>query len=345
MEENALAMLHRVAGGSIVPPRRAGSLREPLLRMLALDPAERPTMPEVRDELAKLAAGRNGDTTTVLLARTDLKSPSSGRPQTAAFPAGTSTPASPPPQTRITPTPEPAAAGAAGGAAPVPAPTGGSSTGSAVADGPAVQPAAGPPTQPGRSRRRGAWIAAGLVAVLLAGLLVFLVTDPFGGDGGSSAQESTAPTTSAAPAPSTSPPPSPTAGESTGNVDEENGNANEETVSQSSDPPPAADPLSAENVQAFLGEYHSLVLQDPQAAYALTGPTLRAAISESNYIDYWRQFQDVRLSNIQAVDGQDTATATMELVYVSGGSETSQRRFTFLVRDGELILDSDRAVG
>ncbi|HEY0509067.1 MAG TPA: serine/threonine-protein kinase, partial [Blastococcus sp.] len=30
VEDNALAMLHRVAGGNIVPPRRAGSLAEPL---------------------------------------------------------------------------------------------------------------------------------------------------------------------------------------------------------------------------------------------------------------------------------------------------------------------------
>ena len=35
-------------------------------------------MPEVRDELAKLAAGRDGDTTTILLARTDLGSAAPG---------------------------------------------------------------------------------------------------------------------------------------------------------------------------------------------------------------------------------------------------------------------------
>ncbi|HEY4626872.1 MAG TPA: serine/threonine-protein kinase, partial [Blastococcus sp.] len=83
MEDNALAMLHKVAGGQIVPPRRAGSLTRPLVRMLAADPAERPTMPEVRDELVKLAAGRDGDTTTVLLARTDLRSSLPGRMRTA----------------------------------------------------------------------------------------------------------------------------------------------------------------------------------------------------------------------------------------------------------------------
>src|SRR3954451_6518852 len=74
MEENALGMLHRVAGGETPPPQRAGFLRGPLLRMLAADPADRPTMADVRDELAALAAGRDGDTTTVLLARTELGS-------------------------------------------------------------------------------------------------------------------------------------------------------------------------------------------------------------------------------------------------------------------------------
>src|SRR4051794_20359211 len=85
MEENALAMLHRVAGGQITPPQRAGVLTRPLLRMLAADPADRPTMAEVRDELATLAAGRDGDTATVLLARTELGT-APGRGRTEAFP-------------------------------------------------------------------------------------------------------------------------------------------------------------------------------------------------------------------------------------------------------------------
>src|SRR5688500_1736453 len=89
MEDNALGMLHRVAGGQAMLPRRAGSRTEPRLRMLAAEPADRPAMHEIRDELAKLAAGRDGDTTTVLLARTDLRSSSApGRNRTAAFPVG-----------------------------------------------------------------------------------------------------------------------------------------------------------------------------------------------------------------------------------------------------------------
>ena len=59
MEDNALGMLHRVAGGQITPPRRAGSLTEPLLRMLAAEPAERPA--DARDpRRARDARGRAG---------------------------------------------------------------------------------------------------------------------------------------------------------------------------------------------------------------------------------------------------------------------------------------------
>jgi eukaryotic-like serine/threonine-protein kinase len=106
-----------------------------------------------------------------------------------------------------------------------------------------------------------------------------------------------------------------------------------------------ADPLSAANVTAFLDSYHQQVLSDPRAAYALTGPTLRAAIgSEDAYVDYWSQFTDVAISDIQAADGQTTATATLELRYSDGTSESGRHQFTFLVQDGQLILDSDYPV-
>ena len=36
MDDNALRLLHRVAGGEVIPPRRAGSMTAPLMRMLSL---------------------------------------------------------------------------------------------------------------------------------------------------------------------------------------------------------------------------------------------------------------------------------------------------------------------
>ncbi|GLY51351.1 serine/threonine protein kinase [Lentzea sp. NBRC 102530] len=51
--DNHLAMLHRVAGGSIMPPANAGPLLSPVLfRLLATDPARRPTMQEAVHLLA-----------------------------------------------------------------------------------------------------------------------------------------------------------------------------------------------------------------------------------------------------------------------------------------------------
>src|SRR4051812_38198536 len=103
MQGNSLQQLHRVASGLIDPPQRCGALTRPLLRMLDADPAARPAMPEVRDELASLVA-RDGDTTTVLMARTDLRPspvpvPVPQRTQTLAAP-GAPAAADPPPRRR-----------------------------------------------------------------------------------------------------------------------------------------------------------------------------------------------------------------------------------------------------
>src|SRR5215218_7477490 len=172
MEENALAMLHKVAGGQVLPPGRAGSLTRPLTQMLAADPADRPTMPEVRDELAKLAAGRGGNTTTVLMARTDIGSSSPGRNRTAAFPADAAAAAPtaaplPPPPTRTDNRPpqpaEPPPAAAAAVAAPA---------ATAVAPERTDVP---PPREPGRRRGKALWLLIGVVAAVLAGLIVFWV--------------------------------------------------------------------------------------------------------------------------------------------------------------------------
>ncbi|MDP5184140.1 serine/threonine-protein kinase [Blastococcus sp. BMG 814] len=311
MEDNALGMLHRVAAGRITPPQRAGTLTDPLLRMLAEDPAARPPMTEVRDELARLAAGRDGDPTTVLLARTDLR-PASG-------PAGT-------------------AVLAAGGTSTAP---------------PAPAAAAAEPAPDARRRGgRGAWVAVAVVAVVLLGALgVWLDTsggrNPDDTAASPTSAPSAAPTSSAEPVP-TEPleeePPAPVVPPPAEDDEDEdeggNGNGDGEGDGDG-DGGNRDDPLSEQNVRDFVRDYHELVLQDPAQAWELTGPTLRANISRENYIRYWEQFEDVRLSDIQAADGRTTATATMELRYADGRRETGPHVFTFLVRDGQLALDSD----
>ncbi|KDN16189.1 serine/threonine-protein kinase [Amycolatopsis rifamycinica] len=52
--DNPIALLYKASSGEIVPPEKAGRLTPLLLRMLATEPAERPSMDEVEQELRAL---------------------------------------------------------------------------------------------------------------------------------------------------------------------------------------------------------------------------------------------------------------------------------------------------
>jgi tRNA A-37 threonylcarbamoyl transferase component Bud32 len=327
MEDNALAMLHKVAGAQIVPPRRAGALTAPLLRTLAADPADRPTMPEVRDELARLAAGRDGDTTTVLLARADLRPSGPGRTQTTTFPAGSAepdAPAAPPPPSRThTQLPVPA---------PEPAPV---APAAAVADRlPPTPPA--PPADRGRRRGRGVWVAAALVAALLVGLAAFLLLDPLADDG-STAQESPPATTPAAPTESAEP--EPTTSETATPSD---------TATPSSDTGGTAvngESVRAKDVEKTVKDFFSDIPGDPQSAYKLTSPSFQSRYPYDGFEGFWSEFDKVNVSNIRAEDGSTAATVDIEYVWPDGRRQTERHVLTFVVDGGRLLLDGDDGQG
>ena len=87
LDENLVALLHRVAAGEVSPPQRAASLRPSLLHMLEPDPRNRPTMAQARDELAQLAAaGGDTDTRSVLTDATTVLRTPSGLPSRSAQP-------------------------------------------------------------------------------------------------------------------------------------------------------------------------------------------------------------------------------------------------------------------
>lgn len=338
MEDNALAMLHRVAGGQIRPPLRAGSMAEPLVRMLAAEPADRPSMVEVRDELAALAAGRDGDTTTVLLARTDLRSGPPGRNRTATFPAppaeapaAAAAPAAPP---ASAPSPAPAAAPAAAAApAPAAAAAGAAAStppGAAAPAAPRKAPPGPPPASPDRRRGRAVWVAAALVALLLAGLVVFWAV-------GLDDQ----PDPSADPTPSTSAPTT-----ESRSAEQSTDSAASTTAEQTTDAPADGEALSAKNIRDFLKDYHEAVLDDPREAYdTLTGPTLQANVSYETYAEFWGRFSDVKLKDVQAEDGSNIATATIEFTE-DGEKFTEAHQFTLAVaEDGHLLMDVDEQIG
>jgi serine/threonine protein kinase len=60
LDDNPIALLHRVAAGEVRPPLLAGPLTGTLSWLLRRDPAERPTMRAAHEALAAVAAGRPG---------------------------------------------------------------------------------------------------------------------------------------------------------------------------------------------------------------------------------------------------------------------------------------------
>ncbi len=346
MEDNALGMLHRVAGGQITPPRRAGSLTEPLLRMLAAEPTDRPSMAEVRDDLAKLAAGRSRDTTTVLLARTDLGS-GQGRNRTTAFPAGGraagavaggavadgaaadgvvadgGTPATP--DGAPTPPPRPAptlTTPVAPATSDGPGPAG---AGAAVAAPDRTPP---PARTPGRRRGRALWLLVGLVAVVLAGLITFWAVSMDDPDGGTTADAT--PSASASASASAEPTSSEEPEETTG--------ADAETSAPATE---TSEPAAAQDPSGAVTEFFALVPGDLEAAYQLTSPGFQSAYSYGNFSGFWDNYEDVRIGNVQT---ESDTTALVDITYVEpGGATTTERhRLTFVPgEDGRLLLEQD----
>ncbi|MGY1840872.1 serine/threonine-protein kinase [Modestobacter sp. SYSU DS0985] len=345
MTENPLEMLHRVAGGDFSRPRHAGALGRPLMRMLNSDPRKRPSMTQARDQLARLVAGKDGDVTEVLAARTplpptiaDLRAvDDDGRP----LPAPVGSPA-PPISPAASSTPGTTTAGPPTGARSVPAPV--------------------------PRRRTGRRLLVPLLALLLVGGLVgggFALAGRDDGSAAPTAQTSgPAPgTTSGAPEPSAEPTESPTE-EPTEEPTEPPIEEPTEEPTPSTTPPPATSsppaqtsepappptreppPDGAAAVRDAITGYYGLLPDDPQAAWERTGPRLRAAIgSRARYIAFWNRFSDVRLGEVRAEDGSLVARAPVTFVERDGDRLPEQHRFT-LVRgdDGRLLIDLDEPV-
>ena len=357
MTENPLEMLYRVAGGDFSRPRNAGALTRPLMRMLNSDPAKRPTMTQVRDQLARLAAGKDGDVTDVLASRTELPPT-----LTDARPATGST--RPAPVVPRAPAPVSAAPGSAPPvpAAPVPAPpvpaaapgqdrsvrTAVGSPAAPAAPSSSPPPAAPPsrpaPAAPGPARRpRRLAALAGLlvIAALLVGLVVVW---QLGQDDGTSnaGPDTTSPSSSsAAPTPATpsTEPSTPSTSESAPSTPETTSAPPPSTPSTPAGPEPGS---AAEVTEAITG-YYALLPGDAATAWELTGPRLRAEIgSEGDYLAFWSAFRAVSISDVRATDGSLEATASVTYTE-NDGDVLPETHAISLVRgdDGRLLIDYD----
>jgi serine/threonine protein kinase len=321
LSDNALQMLHRVAGGEFTPPRNAGVLTEPLMRMLAADPADRPTMPQVRDQLATLAAGPDRDVTEVLTARTPLPKTLPGMPRrpqpTEREPVAPPTPAAP------SPAPVTPAAAPAGPPRREPA-------------RPAARPVATPAG--GRGRR---WVAV-LAALLLLGVAAVVVVLLNRPDAPSTDAQGT-PSSSAPVSTSASSPAASSTAESSAPASTTPSTPPTTPTTSSAPESAVAGPPTAAEVRDTITSYYALAVQDPGAAYDLTGPTLRSAVSREDYIRFWNRFDSVTLGEVSVPEGSLVASAPV--TYVEDGSQLPVEQHTITLiegGDGRLLIDSDR---
>ena len=339
MAGNSLQQLHRVAAGVINPPLRSGELTPSLMKMLAVDPQARPSMTEVRDELAEIAAGRGGDTTAVLLSPTDVARTSPQPTSLPPPPPGRTPPPTPPP-TPVPPIAPPREVVEDRAAHEAPAdrrfperhPTKAQPRSpQPVATATAVEEAPVEETTE-RRRSRTPWVIAA-VLVLLAGLGVVLALTLGGSPPDDTAAQET-PTSSAPPEESTEP--SPDEGSDT-----PESTASTPPADDTGDVEQAAFGLGADDVEEYVDAYHDLVLEDPAAAYAQAGPTLRSAIDEQGFRDYWGRFDDVRVTDLRE-EGENTYLATMEFDFSDGRFQVEEHRFTFVENEeGQIVLDRD----
>lgn len=78
VDDDSVALLHKVARAKITPMTKAGELQPVLRQLLEPNPAKRPTMEHARDLLAEVAAGPDGSSQQVL--RSPLTAPNGGVP-------------------------------------------------------------------------------------------------------------------------------------------------------------------------------------------------------------------------------------------------------------------------
>ncbi|WP_103355436.1 serine/threonine-protein kinase [Amycolatopsis sp. CA-128772] len=94
--DNPIALLYKASSGEVVPPEKAGRLTPLLLRMLASEPTERPSMDEVEQELRALLPDAEPGDSVLAATIPDAEPPAvPAVPAAVAVPAGEVTAVSP----------------------------------------------------------------------------------------------------------------------------------------------------------------------------------------------------------------------------------------------------------
>lgn len=308
---NPIAILHRVASGHVIPPRRCGRLTPVINDMLQHNPASRPTMRQVEQALSIATAGGAAPAASRLLV-----SPSQ---QTQQLTLSTN------PLAKPMPPPAP----------PPPSPTPSRDA-----------PLAAAPAQP--RRRRGLFIVAGVAILLvLSGALLALVTTISGGGKTTGSSLTTAPlstarsattpatTTSLAPPAAAGAPPVSAAATAPATPVPAGSSQSASTSAAAAAPATGADAISS---------YYALVPNDLSDAWArLTASYQETSGGINSYQQFWSMIAQVKATEVSMQD-DGSVRATITYVYKDGKVVAERTSFDLVRDDGQLKINSSHAL-
>ena len=304
LDDNAYALLHKVATGHVDPPQQAGPLTALLMRLLSDDPAERMTASQARDELAPIADG---------------KPPTGGRSTTGTAlldPAAAGVAAAASGRTAVDdPAPEQVPTAAAlPPARPAPAATGA---------------AAGEAT--GTERRRPLLIALAALLVVGLGVLAAVLTSGAGDD-----PQTPSPSTSAAAAPAPAAPVTTTTEAPTASATPSASaepTASTAPTTTTGDAAPVTDPVG------FVQSFYGLLPGNTDAAWALLGPAAQSASGgRSGFNGFYATIERVWAEDLR-VNG-NTVTATIVFTRRDGQVSREGSEFVVGTQDGRQVIES-----
>jgi eukaryotic-like serine/threonine-protein kinase len=317
LDDNAYALLHKVATGTPEPPQQAGPLTALLMRLLAVDPAERPTASEARDVLGAIADGRpaggaGGTGTAVLDAGAAATAANGGRTAVAYRDAR-------PPIERAEDAPE--MEGTAAAVPPVtPAPppsTGSGDGGDAGASRPSLRP-----------------MLLALLALVIVGVGILAVVLTRGGNEPSSAAPATASAAAPAPAPASrrSAAPTTTGAPTTSAAPTTTPTTSAEASTNSEAAP--ADPVG------FVQSYYALLPGNTSAAWDRLGPTAQSQSGgRSGFDNFYSGLARVWAENLR-VTGGNTVSATIVFTQKDGTVSRESYQFVIGSEDGREVIES-----
>ncbi|MFL6161815.1 MAG: serine/threonine-protein kinase [Jatrophihabitantaceae bacterium] len=307
--ENPMALLHRVASGQTVPPRRSGPLAPLLVRMLAANPADRPPMIDVSRTLTALRADLDSmqEPTRPMVPPIPVPVPaepwSTNQPVTGLGAAPTATL---PPVEPVGPVGPPA--------------------------GPPLRPPAG--REPGSNRALVVLIAAAvLIGLGIAAALLLMNQDGGGSPAnppGVSATHSSVrpPTTSAASQPASS--------TATSTTEQSTPESSSPTASQGQQ----STPTDAQLAQAIT-DYYALLPANTDAAWnRLTRSYQHGTARNRKYYDsFWGSIDRVETADVSGT-APDSAQASLTYTYRDGRVVRERTAFRLVPEDGILKIDS-----